>query len=71
MISLRFREKKREFHFSRFKNRTYYNEDEEKAEKTMAQLAAIYFGTPEVKLERSLTGYEQGPEDQEKEELDQ
>ena len=37
---------------------------------TIAQLAAIYFGTSEDDLERSLTEYEKEPEDPAKEEID-
>lgn len=40
-------------------------------EQTIAQLAAIYFRTPEDELERSLAEYERGPEDPKKEALDQ
>lgn len=49
-----------------FKNQPYHNEPEEFEKKTIARLAAIYFGTLKDQLERSLTEHEQGPEDQEK-----
>lgn len=39
-------------------------------EKTIAQLDAIYFGTPEDDMERSLTDYEKNPEDPANVEID-
>lgn len=71
IVSLCYGEEKREFHFSRFKNHLQHDEDKSTEDKTITQLAAIYFGTPKDELIRSLTDYEQGPEDLEKEEIDQ
>ena len=34
------------FHFSKFKNRPYYKELNDEEGKTIAELAAIYYGTP-------------------------
>ena len=41
-----------------------------KEEKTIAELAAIYFSTPNNELEKSLMNYEDVPNDKEKEDLD-
>ena len=70
VVSLKYGEEVREFHFSRFKNHPQPWEHDNNEEKTIAQLAAIYFGTPEDDLERSLTEYEKDPEDPAKEDID-
>lgn len=71
MGSLRFGKEEREFHFSRFKNHHQPREYDNGEDKTIEQLAAIYFGTPEDELERSLTEYELSPKDPSKMEIDQ
>ena len=58
------------FHFANIKKQPYEKNVEFKEEKTIAELAAIYFSTPENELERSLLNYEDIPNDKEKEELD-
>ena len=46
------------------------NELEEKEEKTIEELAAVYYSTPTDDLERSLVDNTDVPEDEEKEKLD-
>ena len=45
-ITLRFGEDEVLFHFSKFKNQPYHKELNDEEGKTIAELAAIYYGTP-------------------------
>jgi hypothetical protein len=56
--------------FANIKKQPYEKRVELKEERTIAELAAIYFSTPENELERSLINHDDIPDDQEKEELD-
>ena len=60
----------KELHFSRFKNHPQPREHDNNEDKTIAQLAAIYFRPLEDDPERSLTEYKKAPEDPAKEEID-
>lgn len=60
----------REFYFSRFKNHHQLRELDNNEEDTISQLAAIYYGTLEDDLERSLADQEKNLEDPAKEEID-
>jgi hypothetical protein len=53
-ISLKFGAEEVTFDSSKFKTRPYYKEFEEKEGKTIAELAAIFYGTRKDELERSL-----------------
>ena len=54
------------FHFSKFQS-SPYKKQHDKEGKTIAELAAIFFGTPTDELERSLVNNDNVPDDQGKE----
>ena len=66
---MQFGEEEMTFHFAKLKKRPYEEEDI-KEEKTIAELAAIHFSTPQDELERSLIDWEESPDDEARENID-
>ena len=64
-----FGEEEMTFHFAKLKKRPYEIEDI-KEEKTIAELAAIHFSTPQDELERTLVNWEEALDDEEREDID-
>jgi hypothetical protein len=64
-ISLHFGEEEMSFRFADIKRKPYEKVVEFKEERTIAELAAIYFDTPGDGLQRSLLNYEDIPNDEE------
>ena len=62
-ISMMFGEEEMTFHFANLKKRPYEIEDI-KEEKTIAELAAIHFSTPQGELERSSINWEEALDDE-------
>ena len=60
---MQFGEEEMTLHFAKLKKMPY-EEEEIKEEKTIAELAAIYFSTPQDELERSLINWEELADDE-------